>query len=149
MKPFIVLITVFVLSFFIVKLIDGVFEFGLPARIAMSVMLVFTSIAHFKFLKGMEMMVPAFIPFKKKLVIATGLMEIVFAVLLLIPTLQLIIAWSLIAFFLLLLPANIYAAMNKVDYEKGTGGGNGLNYLWFRIPLQVFFIVWVYFAAVN
>jgi hypothetical protein len=26
--------------------------------------------------------------------------------------------------------------------------GNGLNYLWFRVPLQILFIVWVYFSLI-
>jgi uncharacterized membrane protein len=58
-------------------------------------------------------------------------------------------AWLLILFFFLILPANINAAVNKIDYQKGTTDGNGLNYLWFRVPLQVFFIAWVYFFGVR
>jgi uncharacterized membrane protein len=49
----------------------------------------------------------------------------------------------LIFFFVILLPANIYAAMKGVDYQKGSYGGNGLTYLWFRVPLQLLFIAWV------
>lgn len=38
---------------------------------------------------------------------------------------------------MLILPANIYAAMNNVDHEKASVAGKGMNYLWFRIPLQI------------
>jgi hypothetical protein len=30
----------------------------------------------------------------------------------------------------MILPANINAAINKVDYQKGTADGKGLSYLW-------------------
>ena len=40
--------------------------------------------------------------------------------------------------------------MKNLDLEKATYTGNGLTYLWFRIPLQLFFIAWVwYFALFN
>lgn len=52
----------------------------------MSVMLVFTAIAHFTFTKGMEMMIPDFIPFKTQAVYATGIMEILFAIALQVPS---------------------------------------------------------------
>jgi len=57
--------------------------------------------------------------------------------------------WWLIVFFVLMLPANINAAVKKIDYEKGTYTGSGPLYLWFRVPLQVLFIAWVWFFAVN
>ena len=39
--------------------------------------------------------------------------------------------------------------MNHVNYETGASDGNGMKYLWFRIPLQVFFILWVYWSALR
>jgi uncharacterized membrane protein len=115
----------------------------------MSVMLVFTSIGHFVFVQGMTLMIPAFIPFKKQIVYLTGVFEFAAAIGLLIPKLQNQTAWLLILFFLLILPANIQAAIKKIDYQKGTTSGPGLNYLWFRVPLQILFIAWVYLFAVR
>ncbi len=112
-------------------------------------MLIFTSIAHFAFTKGMEMMLPDFITFKTTAVYLTGVIEIVAAIGLFIPKFQIITAWLLITFFVLILPANIYAAIKEIDYQKGTSDGNGLNYLWFRIPLQILFIVWVYLSTIK
>jgi len=48
---------------------------------------------------------------------------------LLIPSLRGTLAWLLILFFVLLLPANIKAAIKHVDNQKGTFEGNGMNYL--------------------
>lgn len=149
MKPLIVLLIVFVLSLAGTKIFAGNIDLSLSGRIAMSAMLVFTTIGHFAFTKGMEMMLPNFIPFKKIVVYLTGVIEISAAVGLLIPNLKVITGWLLIAFFILILPANINAAIKHINYQKGTSDGNGLNYLWFRVPLQILFIAWVYFFVIK
>ncbi len=114
----------------------------------MGVMLIFTAIGHFRFAEGMAMMLPASIPFRKPLVYFTGVIEVVVGFGLLLPTWRKLHGWLLILFLILVLPANIYASLKQVDYEKATYDGLGLSYLWFRVPLQIFFIVWVYFFAV-
>lgn len=144
MKPLIVLLGIFGLSLLIIRLLNGQMHVPLSGSIALSAMLLFTAVGHFAFTKGMAMMLPPFIPFKTRLVYITGLIEIAAAIGLLIPRLQQITAWLLILFFLLTLPANIYASVKRVNYEKGTYDGYGLSYLWFRIPLQLFFIAWAY-----
>jgi uncharacterized membrane protein len=147
MKPLIVLITAFLISLIVIKLSVHKYDFALAAVIAMSVMLAFTSIAHFAFTKGMTMMIPRFVPFKKELVYITGIIELAAAIGLLIPNFRLLTARLLILFFIILLPANINAAIRRIDYQKGTFEGAGTNYLWFRVPLQILFILWVYFAS--
>lgn len=149
MKPLIVLLSVFVLCFLGFRVFGGEYDVARAGRIAMSVMLLFTAFAHFRFTKGMEMMIPSFIPYKKALVYFTGIVEIAAAIMLLIPSLRYMTGWLLISFFLLILPANIHAAMKSVNLEKSGAGGKGLKYLWFRIPLQLLFICWVYFSAVS
>jgi uncharacterized membrane protein len=150
MKPLFVLTATFILSCLLFYVITHDVHLFLSGRIAMGIMLVFTSIAHFVFYKGMILMMPEYVPFKKMAVYLTGIMEIIGGVLLLIPATQYIAAVSLIVFFILLLPANVVAAHKKVDIENATYNGNGLTYLWFRIPLQFLFIVWVwYFAILN
>ena len=148
MKPLIVLLVSFAISFLAVYFIYGQFEAGLPGRIAMSVMLAFTTLGHFLYTKGMSMMIPDFIPFKKELVYATGFFEIAAAICLHIPQIRISTSWALIIFFIVMLPANINAAIKNVDYQKGTLEGVGTNYLWFRIPLQIVFILWVYYFGI-
>lgn len=148
MKPFFVLIISFVVSLLAIRLITGTADPFLAGNIAMSVMLVFTAIGHFAFVKGMEMMMPPFIPFKAAMVYITGIIEVMAAAGLLIPSLQLLTAHLLILFFILILPVNIYAASKNVDYQKGTHEGPGLSYLWFRIPFQLFLIAWVYLCNI-
>ena len=114
----------------------------------MAAMLMFTAVAHFVFTKGMVMMLPEFVPYKTGIVYLTGIIEIAAAIGLLIPNSSVLAAWLLIMFFILLLPANIYASIKRIDYQKGTFSGNGLVYLWFRVPLQILFIVWVYMSSI-
>lgn len=145
MKPLLVLLAAFMLAIIGLRLLTGEWNWVLAGNIAMAIMLLFTAIGHFVFTKGMTMMLPDFIPFKKELVYLTGLIEVVAAAGLLIPSLRQMTAGFLVVFFVLLLPANVYAAYKRVDYQKGTYDGEGLRYLWFRVPLQLLFIGWVIF----
>jgi uncharacterized membrane protein len=148
MKPLIILVATFVASLLIAKIFTGQGAYFLSGRIALSTMLIFTAVGHFVYSKGMTLMIPAFIPFKKGLVFLTGIIEILAAVGLLLTRLQHTTGWLLIIFFILILPANVNAAMKKVDYQKGTTDGTGVSYLWFRVPLQLIFIAWVHFFAI-
>lgn len=149
MKPLLVLLIVFAVSTAAIKFFTQDFDPPLAARIAMCAMLVFTAIGHFVFTKGMAMMMPSFIPFKTELVYLTGVLEIVLGIGLLIPEYTIYAGSALIAFFILILPANINAALRHIDHEKGTYGGKGVPYLWFRVPLQILFILWTYFSALK
>ncbi len=82
------------------------------------------------------------------MIYGTGILEILGALGLVLAEEQKITAWLLIIFFVLILPSNIFAAMQRLDYEKGTYDGPGPRYLWFRGPLQLFFIGWVWYFGI-
>lgn len=149
MKPLIVLLLSFAISLLVLKITNKEYDFTLSARIGMSIMLLFTAIGHFAYTTGMSMMIPKFIPFRTTIVHLTGLFEILLAMSLLIPRFKYIAGWTLIIFLVLMLPANIYGSINNVNYQKGTFDGNGLTYLWFRIPLQFLFIAWTYMSTIG
>ena len=149
MKPLIVLLVSFLIALLIEKLRSKRIEWALAGRIAMSIMLLITSLGHFMFTTGMTAMIPESLPLKKEMVYATGVLEILFAIGLLIPKIKIRVAWLLILFFILILPANIKAAMENINFQTGELDGKGIAYLWFRIPLQIFFILWVYFATIK
>jgi uncharacterized membrane protein len=149
MKPLVVLVSVFVISVFAIKLITKNYEVKLSARIGMCSMLLFTSIGHFAFTKGMAMMIPPIIPYKTEIIYITGILEIVLGIFLLIPQFSMFSGWTLIVLFVSLLPSNIYASINHIDYQKATLDGYGLEYLWFRIPLQLLFIAWTYLSTIK
>src|SRR5690606_23379056 len=91
---------------------------------------------------------PSVIPFKTEIVYSTGVLELVCAVTIFFSSLRKVTGWILIVFLVLITPSNIYAAVNHINIETGAQDGDGINYLWYRLPLQVFFIGWVYFSAV-
>jgi uncharacterized membrane protein len=101
----------------------------------LAVMLVVTASAHFVpsglgFMPGHDdlvAMVPPFVPFPSAVVSATGVLELLGALGLVLERTRVAAGWCLAALFACLLPANVHAA----DVP-----------LWFRIPEQL-----VYFAV--
>lgn len=149
MKPLIILLVTFGLALLGMKYVSGSWDYALAARIALSVMLLFTALGHFLYPKGMAMMLPDVLPGKIALIFLTGLIEAAAALGLLFHSTQTLTGMLLIVFFILILPANIYAAIRRVDFQKATLDGPGPGYLLFRVPLQVLFICWTYFCAVR
>ncbi len=142
------ILTTFLAAIIIFKMLKQEYAVVRSGRIAMSALLVFTASGHFMFTKGMAMMIP-FIPFSTAVVYATGVIELAAAVGLLIPKVRVVTAYLLIAFFIVLLPANVYAAYNHLNIQAGDYTGRGLLYLLYRIPLQLFFIGWIYFFFIK
>ncbi|RYZ98271.1 MAG: hypothetical protein EOP47_19715 [Sphingobacteriaceae bacterium] len=149
MKPLYLLIAVFILFTIISKFTTGNYNVTAGGNLAMCMMLFLTAIGHMLFTKGMVMMMPPFIPYKAALVYITGIVEILIGVALLFPVSKPYSGCFLIVFLILILPANIYGAVKHVDLQQATYTGPGPNYLWFRIPEQVFYIGWVYYFSVK
>src|SRR5690606_8357529 len=101
MAPLIVLLITFVIVLVFTRIFLSEFKVSFSARVAMSVMLLFTAVAHFAFTEGMAMMIPSFIPFKTILVYFTGFLEILLAIGLLIPATRIITGWCLMGLFIL------------------------------------------------
>ena len=98
----------------------------------------------------MTMMLPPALPAKEAAVFISGMAEIILGIALLFPATRYMAAILLIIMLALMLPANIYAALHHVNYEKGTYDGKGPSYLWFRIPMQLFLVAWiVYFSIIR
>lgn len=149
MKPLFVLAGVFALSLIVTRILKHDFDDKLSGKVALAVMLLFTSAGHFLYAKGMAMMLPEAMPFRTELVYLTGIIEMAAAIGIFFPALKSVTGILLIVFFILILPANIFAAMRHVNYETGTFDGKGLSYLWFRIPFQLLLIAWTYFFVVK
>jgi uncharacterized membrane protein len=125
---------------------SGVTAFGTwqaSSRDALSLMLVFTGISHFTFMKeDFVRMMPPSIPWPRVMVYFTGICELAGAAGLLVPELRRAAAYALIAFFLAVLPANIHAARAGVTLR-----GKPATSLWLRIPMQALFIAIAYWSA--
>ena len=148
MLPLIILIIISTVWALAQKLIQRKVDLGLAARAGMSAMLLFTAMGHFLFTEGMALMIPDPIPFKTTLVLLTALLEIAAAVGL-HSSKRRLTGWLLILFFILILPANINAAIHQLDYKTGAVDGPGIVYLWFRVPVQIIYIIWTYLSTIK
>jgi uncharacterized membrane protein len=144
MKPFFILISVFLTGVVFAYIFTGTFHEKLCGRLSLSIMLLYTAFQHFKFSDGMVLMLPGFLPAKKSIIYFTGAVELVFAVLLWVSSIRYEICLLLITFLIVIFPANIKAAFVNVHVEEANYEGKGPSYLWFRIPLQFLLLFWVW-----
>ena len=149
MAPLVIHLTSFLLLYLARSFLrhrNTFFSFTLRAEsISIGILFICTGIAHFLATQSMIGMFPEFIPYKKEFVFLSGIFEILAGVSLVLGRgRQEIIGGALILFLILALPFNIYSAVS------GSGmGAHGVSYLWFRIPLQVFWITWIWFFIVR
>lgn len=115
-------------------------------RIGIFCVFLFTSIGHFLKTEPMSRMLPPQIPRRVPLIYVTGVLELFAGIAVLIPRFSHPVGIFLCVFLIAILPANIYAAIQRVDF----GGHNmGPKYLFARVPLQLFLIGWVYWFTVR
>jgi uncharacterized membrane protein len=118
----------------------------LRGRIGVSLVLAFTGVGHFIKTSEMIQMLPPSVPMRLPMVYVTGIVEVLAAVAILITPFSRQIGVVLCVFLLLILPFNIYASVQRVDFG---GHGAGPVYLLIRIPMQFFLIGWIYWFAVR
>jgi uncharacterized membrane protein len=115
-------------------------------RIGVFLVFAFTGVGHFVRTAGMAQMLPPWVPMRTSLIYSSGVFELLAAIAILIPPISRYAGVLLCVFLLLVLPSNIYAAFQRVDFG---GHGFGPMYLLVRVPLQLFLIGWVYWFAVR
>lgn len=114
------------------------------ARIGLSLFFAFTGLGHFIRTNEMAAMLPPTVPYRVGLIYLTGVLEIMGAIGVWIPTLRKVSGVCLILFLIAVLPANIYSALNHVDFG---GHQSGPIYLILRVPFQLLVIAWTYFST--
>lgn len=123
-------------------------RFNLPltarARIGLSLFFAFAGLGHFIRTNEMAAMLPPSVPYRVSLIYLTGVLEIMGAIGVWIPTLRKVTGLCLILFLIAVLPANIYSALNHVDFG---GHKSGPVYLLLRVPFQLLVIAWTYFST--
>ncbi|MGY0503445.1 DoxX family protein [Nocardia sp. FBN12] len=125
-------------------------SWSVSAAHALAVMLVMTGTAHFMPASVTVMpnyadmvgMIPPFVPFPGFMVLASGVLELLAAVGLVLTRTRRLAGWALVPLFLLLLPANIYAALNDIPFA-----GEPASPLWQRIPEQALYIGFAVWAT--
>ena len=116
------------------------------AGLGLAIAFGFFASGHFIMIDEMVEMLPEWVPERRLLVIATGVLEIIIALGLAWGRSRKFAGYVAAAVLVLFFPANVYAAINGV----GPGGHQwGPEYLWIRAPLQVFVFGWAYWFIIR
>ncbi|CAD0219267.1 DoxX family protein [Chryseobacterium sp. D764] len=149
MKLLVILFTTFILALLGTFLFQGKPDFIFSGNLGMAVFILFTGFSHFKFQKGMAMMIPEFIPARMFWVYCTGVLEIAAGIGLMIPAIREITAILLIIFYVLVFVANINSSRKRINIFKADYTGPGMKYLYTqRIPMQIILIVWTWYFGI-
>ncbi|AQX13051.1 DoxX family protein [Elizabethkingia meningoseptica] len=149
MKLLSILFGVFILALIGTKLIQGEWNWLFSGNLGMCVFIVFTGFSHFKFQKGMAMMIPDFIPFKMFWVYFTGILEIAAGIGLMIPAIREITAILLIVFYVLVFMANVNSSKKNINIFKADYTGPGMKYLYKeRVLMQIILIAWTWYFGI-
>ena len=114
-------------------------------RIALVIMFLFTGFSHFSSLKhDFAAMIPAPLPNDLWVIYLAGIFEIAGAVGLLIPRTRRLAAVCLVLLLVAMFPANVNAIINEIPL-----GGNAPTPLWLRAPMQLLYIVMVWWTSIK
>ncbi len=149
MKLLTILFATFILALVGTYIVQGKPDFLFSGNLGMAVFIIFTGFSHFKFQKGMAMMIPDFIPGKMFWVYFTGLLEIAAGIGLMIPSIRETTAILLIIFYVLVFMANINSSRKNINIFKADYTGPGMNYLYReRVPMQLILIAWTWYFGI-
>jgi uncharacterized membrane protein len=147
MAPLIFLLATFAVLYLIDRFLLGRrLSLSFIGRASMSVMLIVTGVSHFTSTDQMVEMMPDFMPAGRELIYFTGMCELLAVIGLLWNKTARLASILLIIFFVLVLPANIAGSLKSIQFG---GMEYGAMYLLFRVPLQIFFIWWVWYFGVK
>jgi len=90
-------------------------------------------------------MMPPYLPAPHTLVYISGILEILGGLGVLHPTTRRWAGWGLIALLIAVFPANLHMALNAEEFSEFASA----RALYGRLPLQIVFIAWVYYAALQ
>ncbi|ABW31020.1 hypothetical protein AM1_6087 [Acaryochloris marina MBIC11017] len=142
----VVLLSVFTVTWGLSAITQRPRQIRTAGCIAFAALFIFTGISHFALAEGMVQMLPEWVPGRYPIIYITGIIEIILGLGFLWPSVRRMNGLLTLTFLIAVLPSNIYAALNSVDFG---GNINGPRYLFFRIPLQLFLLWWVWFMAVR
>jgi uncharacterized membrane protein len=115
------------------------------ARYALSVMFLFTGLAHFTKMKHeLARMVPDVFPRPLLVIYATGVLEFVGAAGLLLPKFRAAASFCLIVLLIAMFPANVKAARDRLTLR-----GKPATALWLRAPMQLLFTGLLWWSAAK
>jgi len=107
-------------------------------RILLALFFCYAGIQHFIKPQFYEPFVPSFLPFKEAIVYVSGILELLFGLLLLIPKYAKLGATGILLLLLIFLPVHVW----DVFAENPAIGSQKAAYV--RLPFQFLFIAWAY-----
>ena len=110
-----------------------------PSLYFMGGMYILAGLAHFWKPKVYQKIMPSYIPYHLAMVYLSGVLEVLFGVLVMLPETQAIGAWGLIAVLIGVFPANIDMTLKYKGKRKWYRFG-----LWVRLPIQFWLIYWAW-----
>ena len=123
--------------------VQALASWQVSARYALAVMFIFTATAHFNKMKhDLARMIPPYFPRPLLLIYITGILELLGAAGLVLPQFRRLAAICLIALLTGMFLANVNAAQKCVTLR-----GKPPTPLWLRAPMQVFFIVLLWWST--
>ncbi|WP_079527884.1 DoxX family protein [Halobacillus hunanensis] len=104
-----------------------------------SILLFGAGVLHFTHEKGFRRIVPKTLPFRRTIVLVSGVSEMIFSVLLWVKKGQEITGKLLALFMTAVFPANVFMAVKRISFRPGEEANPWI--LWLRLPLQLPLIV--------
>jgi len=108
-------------------------------RLAFALLFAASGVYHFVNTTFYLRMMPRYVPWHLAMVWISGVVEIVLAVLLIVPTTTVVAAWGLIALLVAVFPANLQMALHPETFPEFSATS-----LWLRLPLQAVLIAWAW-----
>lgn len=108
----------------------------------LGILLVFGGVAHFTKTEFYLKAIPSYLPFHEFIVYASGVLEVVLGVLLVISKTTRKAAIGIIILFIAIFPANINMYLNHTDFPEMSETA-----LLIRLPIQLILIAWAYIYA--
>jgi uncharacterized membrane protein len=114
------------------------------ARVAMATAMGVAGASHLANPRPFVQHLPEFVPSRERVILGTGLLEMLLGAALAAPTRRRReVALALAAYLIAVFPANVYVAVAGVRID----GLPGASHPWMRLPLQAVYVAWTFWAV--
>ena len=144
MKQIAIICALLLVPWIVVTALDG--DTRWAGRFGLALVFAFTALGHFVRTDAMTEMLPPTIPGRRALILASGIFELLLAMLLLTPPSSRLLGFTTIGFLVAIFPVNTYAAFQRIPFG---GHSAGPIYLFVRAPVQLLLILWTYWFFVR
>lgn len=113
------------------------------ALLALAATFVAAGVAHFVWPERYARTIPPYLPAPLLLVYVSGIFEVLGGVGVLLPATRRAAGWGLVLLLIAVFPANLHMALHAGDFAHLAPAWA----LWARLPMQLVFIGWVWWAT--